>query len=112
MVWRKGKIGVKEECGKWWNLGVLSCWRRECGKWWNLGVWSCLRRVFIWSIVCGVNVMLMREGIVCFGCVWFGGEVMVDACGEGADGGCGGSIKVKSGGAADNVGDGDGDVWG
>ena len=57
----------------------------------------------MWSIVCGVKVMLMREGIVCLGCVWFGRDVVFDGCGGGA-----GAIKVKSGIAADNV----GDVWG
>ena len=61
----------------------------------------------MWSIVCGVKVMLMRGGIVCLGCVWFRREVVVDACGGGA-----GAIKVKSGGAADNVCDDGGDVWG
>ena len=54
----------------------------------------------------------MREGIDCLGCVWFGREVVVDACCKGAGGSCGGVIRVKSGGAADIVcGDG-GDVWG
>ena len=51
--------GMHGVCSRDWYLGD-----------WYLGVWSWWRLDLIWCMVWGVNLMLMREGIVWIGCGW------------------------------------------
>ena len=71
---RACSVGVWRWYGLGWDVGLWSCWRRD------------LKRSMVW----GVNVMLIREGICC-GWVW-------EVVGRGVSGGIlwvrGGGLEV------------------
>ena len=56
-----------------WKRGIGGGVHGVCGRDWYLGVWSWWRLDLIWRMVWGVNVRLMREGIVRIGCGWLEG---------------------------------------
>ena len=65
MCWRVFRRWVRV-CKRGISGGVYGV----CGRDWYLGVWGWWRRDLIWRMVWGVNVMLMREGIVWIGWGW------------------------------------------
>ena len=91
---RRGSV-YEGDCGA-WDIGA---WR-WCSSGWAVGLWSCWRRDLKRSMVWGVNVMLMREGICC-GWVW-------EVVGRGMSGG---TLWVRGGGLEVWVGSSGGVVW-